>query len=73
MAQKTLVLRFNNKWCNKIVLHCVTEEIDSVIDVIHKLKLCQKSKNAIKQKDDKPLIKKMIKIKQKGKTKKVKK
>lgn len=70
---KTLVLRFNNKWCNKIVLHCVTEEIDSVIDVIHKLKLCQKSKNAIKQKDDKPLIKKMINIKQKGKTKKVKK
>lgn len=62
---KTLILRFDNKWCTKLVLHCVTEDIDMVLDTIHKLKLRLKSKIAIKQKDDKPLIKRMINIKTK--------
>lgn len=59
---KTLILRFDNTWCSKIVLHCITEEIDQVIDTIHKLRVRLKSKTIIREKDDKPLIKKMIKL-----------
>jgi len=62
---KTLVLRFDNKWCTKLVLHCVTEDIDDILDTINTLRMRLKSKIAIKQKDDKPLIKRMINIKTK--------
>lgn len=62
---KTLILRFDNKWCTKLVLHCVTEDVDDILDTINTLRMRLKSKIAIKQKDEKPLIKRMINIKTK--------
>ena len=47
------------------MLHCVTEDIDDILNTINSLRMRLKSKIAIKQKDDKPLIKRMINIKTK--------
>lgn len=55
---KTIILRFDNKWCSKIGLTCVNEDVDEIIHIIQHLRM-KKINNIIPENKD-TLISKMI-------------
>ena len=57
---KSLVLRFSNKLCPKLVLTCIDEDIDEILNLIHKLRKVGKKKQEQLKSNPTPLIKTMI-------------
>lgn len=52
----TLVLKFDNTWCSKIVMRCINEDIDEIVELITTLAHLKNSDTPKKQPKEKTLI-----------------